>query len=526
MEQCIHIYMTSDIHGNVLPLTYGSNVEAELGLAKTAALLKEKMKDQHNCILIDNGDLIQGTPLTYHYVKFGGGSINPMVLLLNELQYDAAVIGNHEFNYGLPILQKAVKESEFPWLSANVVWEESGEPVFGMPYLIKTFTCGLRAAVLGLTTKYVPNWENPDYIKGVSFLDAVETAKKWVPFLKEKADIIIVSYHGGIERDLKTGDPTETLTEENQGYQLCMEVEGIDVLLTGHQHRHIEGVEVNGVTVIQSGTQGTRLGLVEIKVRSKSGIWTIVNKESKLLSIEGYEADQQVLDRIDPYEEETQKWLDQPIGQVQGDMEITDSMQTRLHDHPFIEFINKVQMDAAGVDISSTALFDNHSKGFSTEVTIRDIMSNYIYPNTLKVVEITGRDMREALERSASYFSLAEDGTPMVNPMFSIPKPQHYNYDMWEGIDYIIDLSKPAGDRITYLVYKGEPVRSKTLYHVVMNNYRAGGGGDYPMFKGKRVIKDIPIDVSELMANYILKRGTIQATCDNNWRVKVPLHKK
>lgn len=218
--------------------------------------------------------------------------------------------------------------------------------------------------------------------------------------------------------------------------------------------------------------------------------------------------------------------LDQPIGQVQGNMQIKDPMQTRLHDHPFIEFINKVQMDAAGADISSTALFDDRSKGFSSQVTMRDIVSNYIYPNTLKVIEITGKDMRQALERSASYFSVKKDGTPMVNPAFSVPKPQHYNYDMWEGIKYTIDLSKPFGSRITNLMYKGKPVQDDSNYQVVMNNYRAGGGGDYPMFKGKRVVRDIPIDVSELMANYILKRGTIQATCDQNWRVKVPTSTK
>ncbi|WP_137791196.1 bifunctional UDP-sugar hydrolase/5'-nucleotidase [Bacillus sp. E(2018)] len=520
MEQSIHIYVTSDIHGYVLPLTYANNEKTEIGLAKTAALIKENVYNHFNTFLIDNGDLIQGTPLTYYHAKIDSSTMNPMVHLLNELNYDAAIIGNHEFNYGLPYLYKTIEESRFPWLSANIVHQGTENLVFGQPYVIKTFECGIKVALLGLTTQYVPNWENPEHIKGLSFLDAVETAKKWVPYLRSKSDVIIVSYHGGFEREIGTGEPTETLTKENQAYQLCMEVEGIDVLLTGHQHRLLEG-EVNGVTIIQPGTQGTELGYVEVKVHGEGNSWKVKNKEAKLISASDYEPDQQVLNLIQPYESETQNWLDQALGQVDGDMTITDPMLTRLVDHPFIEFINKVQMEAAGVDISSTALFDDHSKGFSKHITMRDIVSNYVYPNTLKVIEITGRDIKDALERSASYFSVNEEGAPIINPAFSIPKPQHYNYDMWEGVDYTIDLSKPIGDRIVTLMYKEKQIENDSLYEVVMNNYRAGGGGDYPMFKGKRVVKDIPIDMSELMANYILIRGTIQATCNHNWRVKV-----
>ncbi|MBN3553749.1 bifunctional metallophosphatase/5'-nucleotidase [Fictibacillus nanhaiensis] len=520
MKQSIHIYVTSDIHGYVLPLTYANNENADIGLAKTAALIKENISNHLNTFLIDNGDLIQGTPLTYYHAKIDQSDVNPMVHVLNELNYDAAIIGNHEFNYGLPYLHKTIEESRFPWLSANIVHQGTEKPAFGKPFVIKTLECGIKVALLGLTTQYVPNWENPEHIKGLSFLDAVETAKKWVPYLQSKSDVIIVSYHGGFERDLKTGEPTETLTKENQAYQLCMEVEGIDVLLTGHQHRLLDG-EVNGVTIIQAGTQGTELGYVEVKLDGEGDSWKVKEKRAKLLSVSDYGPDQQVLGLIQPYESQTQKWLDQPIGQVDGDMKITDPMLTRLKDHPFIEFINKVQMDAAGVDISSTALFDDHSEGFSKHITMRDIVSNYVYPNTLKVIELTGQDMKDALERSASYFSVNEEGNPIINPAFSIPKPQHYNYDMWEGIDYTIDLSKPIGHRIVNLMYKGKPIEKDSLYEVVMNNYRAGGGGDYHMFKGKRVVKDISIDMSELMANYILKRGTIQATCDHNWRVKV-----
>lgn len=512
---------TSDIHGNVLPINYGTNSKAELGIAKVATLLKQERQKHEHTITIDNGDLIQGTPLTYHYAKFQRELPNPMITILNDLNFDASVIGNHEFNYGLELLNQAVKQSKHPWLSANIVNAETGEPYFGKPYLIKSYPNGPRVGILGLTTKYIPNWEKEEHIKGLSFEDVVETAKKWVKVLKEDemVDLVVVSYHGGFERDLETGEPTETLTGENQGYQLCMEVEGIDVLLTGHQHRQIAGNKINGVLVVQPGCNGLTLGKVTVTFQKEHSAYHVVEKESELLSVEGVEPDSQVVDTIQTYEEAVQEWLDQPIGHIKGDMTVTDPMAIRLGDNPLIEFINKVQMDAAGVDVSNTALFDNYSPGFPPNVTMRNVVANYIYPNTLIVLKVTGQIVKDALERSAGYFELRPDGSVDVSKDFTTPKPQHYNYDMWEGIEYELDIRKPVGERVTRLVYKGKKLMPDEELHVVMNNYRAGGGGDYLMYKGCPVVKDIPIDVSELIANYILEHKVIEATVNHNWKV-------
>lgn len=194
-------------------------------------------------------------------------------------------------------------------------------------------------------------------------------------------------------------------------------------------------------------------------------------------------------------------------------------MQTRLHDHPFIEFINKIQMDIANVSISCTSLFHNTSPGFPEHVTMRDIVSNYIYPNTLKVIRLTGADIKNALELSASYFTLKTDGSITVSPTYIEPKPQHYNYDMWEGISYVLNISKPIGERVESLQHNSAPLNMNEEYDVVMNNYRASGGGNFFMFQNKPVVKDIPTDMSELIANYILEHKTIEATVNNNWKV-------
>lgn len=517
----IIILETSDVHGNVYPISYGTNEYAHLGIGKIASLIKNEREKNPHTIVIDNGDLIQGTPLTYHYVRIKPDKPNPMTLLANEMAYDAAVFGNHEFNYGQDILNQAVSESNFPWLSANLLNKNTGEPYYGKPYIIKEFPENLRVGILGLTTSYIPNWEKPEHIADMQFADVIDTAKTWVSHLREQesADIVVVAYHGGFERDLDTGEPTETLTGENQGYQLCQEVEGIDALLTGHQHRQIAGKKINGVVVVQPGNNGLALGKVTLQLEKGPTGWQCVESASELLSSSKVQADESLIAHTASYEAATQDWLDKPIGKIEGDMIVHNPMDIRLQDNPLIEFINHVQMKTAGVGISNTALFDNQAKGFPEHVTMRDVVSNYIYPNTLKVIRISGQDMKEGLERSAAYFKQYDGEEIEINPAFTTPKPQHYNYDMWEGIDYTINISKPIGERVVKLAYQGKPVAPNAMYDVVMNNYRTGGGGEYFMYKDKPVIKDIPIDVSELIANYILEKKVVPATVNHNWKV-------
>lgn len=512
----ITILQTSDIHGSVYPLNYGNNEQADVGIGKLATKIKQERALDEQLILIDNGDLIQGTPLTYYYVQFLKDKSNPMISLLNDLSYDAAVIGNHEFNYGMDVLNHAVHESKFPWLSANIVAVNNGNPYFGKPYIIKMIN-SVKIAILGVTTHYIPNWENEQNIAGLDFRDCLQETKKWVAHLKEteRPDVVIVSYHGGFERDLGTGEPSENQTGENQGYAICHEVEGIDVLLTGHQHRSLTG-NINGVEIIQPSNKGQMLGKIVLTLNDQN---EIINKTSELISVVNVEVDEDILTMASTYEIETQKWLDQSIGKIEGDMLITDAHLVRTCDHPLIEFINKVQMEIAGVEISSTSLFSDSSPGFGANVTMRDIISNYVYPNTLKVVRLSGQDIKDALEQSAQYFMLNEFGTLEVTPGFMHPKPQHYNYDMWEGIEYVLDIRHPIGKRVTTLNYKGAPIQLDGEYDVVMNNYRAGGGGNYSMLKDKPVVKDIPMDMTEILTNYILERQTVKAKVNHNWKV-------
>ncbi|PAV30691.1 bifunctional metallophosphatase/5'-nucleotidase [Virgibacillus profundi] len=517
----IKLLYTSDVHGNAMPILYGSNETADIGLTKYATIVKQIRKENEHVIVLDNGDLIQGTPLMTHYVKEHTEKENPMIGIMNRIGIDAGVIGNHEFNFGAEILSDAINQSNFPWLSANILNENTGKPKFGPPYIIKTLDNGIKVAIVGITTHYIPNWESTDHIKGIQFADAFSTIQKWVKHIRdaESPDVVIASYHGGFEKDIETGEPTEALTGENQGYDICEQIDGIDVLLTGHQHRKLIGT-INDVLVIQPGNNGSNYGEIDIELHSDENDWEIYEKHAFIHTLDNVESDPEIMSYMEELEAFTQKWLDQPIGYIEGDMSISNPLQARISKHPFIEFIQKVQMDVSGVDISVSSLLNNSSEGFGSVVTMRDVVSNYMYPNTLVVLELSGKDIKDALEKSAEYFVLGKDGEIEVNPAYVAPKPQHYNYDMWEGINYSINLANPFGARVENITYHGKALKENEFYHVVLNNYRASGGGNYEMFKGKTVVKEIQKDAVELIRSYFEKHATVPATAVNNFVIK------
>ncbi|WP_029192497.1 bifunctional metallophosphatase/5'-nucleotidase [Paenibacillus harenae] len=517
------ILLTSDLHGAIRPVHYPTNAYSHTGLALLGALIRRMRERAPELLLVDNGDLLQGEPLAaYAAASQDNDKTHPFIEVLNELGYDAAVIGNHEFNYGPDMLTRAVQASNFPWLSANIVDAQSGEPAFGPPYIMKQTACGVKVALLGATTHYIPNWEKPQHIKGLRFLDALETIRTWVQHIrdKEQPDVVIVSYHGGFENDLATEQPAEPLTGENQAYAICREVAGIDVLLTGHQHRSL-AEELHGVTIVQTGCNGSSAAHVAVQLEQQpDGQWQITSKQAELLYPEASDLpDTAVMVLTEELERHTQAWLDQPIGEIIGDLSIQSAAGLRLAAHPFMAFVHQVQMEATGAQLSNAALLSKESRGFGNKVTTRDVLANFIYPNTLTVLELSGQDIRDALEQTACYFSLDDQGEIRVNPSYMEPKAQHYNYDMWAGIDYELDISRPEGSRVVKLIREGEPLRMDSLYSVVMNSYRAAGGGNYSMFAGKPVLYTGDTDMALLAENYIRTHQPLDVPHTDNWKV-------
>lgn len=510
------ILATSDMHGYVLPTNFSEKqMDLPFGTAKVATVLKEvKAKADGPIIQIENGDFIQGSPFSYYVRKQEGMGVEALTTVPNHLGYDAGVLGNHEFNYGREYLKEAITSYNYPILAANIV-DDEGNHVFGQPYTILEKE-GVKIAILGVVTQYIPNWEQPATIQGLHFISLVETAKKYVPILREKADVVIVSYHGGFERDLTTGEPTELLTGENEGYELLQTVPGIDAFVTGHQHREL-ATKVNGVPIIQPGYRGAFVGEITLELAATATGFEVIASDAAILPTEKAKADDEIVSLVQAVSVDVEEWLDQTLGTVDGDMTIVDPNRVRLIEHPYIEFINRVQMEASGASISATALFNNEGRGFNTTITMRDVITNYIYPNTLAVLKLTGRELRAALEKTAEFFVL-QNGKIVFNPAYIEPKPQYYNYDMYEGIDYTIDFSKPIGQRIIALTYQGVPVTDEQEVELVTNQYRAVGGGNYEMFGPEKIVREIQIDMTELIAEYLRKHPVIHATTNQNFK--------
>lgn len=512
------ILATSDIHGYLFPTTYRNPDFSQLGLAKLSSIIQQK-RTAKPVLLIDNGDFIQGSPLTFFHHKFASDQPNPMIVAANHLQYDVAVFGNHEFNYGLPTLETVMAQSKFPWLAANI-YNKSGEH-FGKPYIIKELN-GVKVAILGVTTHFVTLWEEPLNIKGLQFKDAYESAKHWVKIIRNTEDIhlLVLCYHGGFERSLENGELTETETGENQGYKMSL-IEGVDIMITGHQHRQIAS-KLNGITIVQPGSKGTCVAEIQVKCELDADhkLKSLLHEPSLLHVDVTTDTDKSLCAHAASIQSSLEDWLDQAIGNVEGNMLIEDPFQARLKDNPYVELINKVQLDISGAQISSTALFHNEKGGLGNAVTMRDIMNNYIFPNTLKVLLLSGNDIRLALEQCATYFEIV-DGELAVNPAFLNPKPQHYNYDMWEGIDYEFTISNPIGQRVTKLHWNNEPISMTDQFKVVMNSYRATGAGNFTMFQDKPILKEIQTDMIELLAQYFLDHKEVEATCNQNWKVLI-----
>jgi len=512
----LRILQTSDVHGYVYPRSYSTNKAADIGLAQISTLIKRYRNK--NTILIDTGDTIQGSPLTYHHAKEKEGLQNPLSKVYNYLNYDFVTIGNHEFNYGIAYLNNYLNYLDAKIINCNILKTVSNAPLYGEKYQIVDFENGPKIAIIGATTHYIPNWEQPKNIEGITFDDAFIAIKDTVAFVKnnEKPDFIIVSYHGGFERDLETGELAMNDTGENQGYKILKEIPDIDLLLTGHQHRTLTGKLFN-TYYTQPALNGTALGLVDINFSYDNQSWSYQVSTIDILMTKNVSADEELLKVIASDEAETQLFLDTPIGKTKNDLLITDQLDARLNKHPLVSFINQVQLEYSHADISSCSL-GNDVSGFRKDITIRDVIGTYVFPNSLVIKAVPGKILLKALEKTAEFFEV-ENNKVIFSPKFNVPKLQLYAYDMYDNINYTIDLREPHSKRIKNVTFKGEPLIDDKIYKVVMNNYRAAGGGDYLFFRECETLKDIQIDVIELLINYIYEKKEIIVNTTNNIKI-------
>ena len=505
MPHRIRILSYTDLHGAIFPHDYADNSPEEKGLAKLKTLI-DFLRDDHT-IVIDNGDSLEGTPLMTHHFKKHPRSICPMSSAIRETFVDFVNVGNHDFNYGKSALFAHISACGAKCITKNIL--HKGKPVAD-PYVLR-FLGGKRVAFFGVTTQHIPHWEAPDHIRDIVFPDAFETVRDTVAALRsmspaERPDYIVCAYHGGFERDPETGEPQETDTGENEGYRMLTEIEGLDILIAGHQHRLCKGKQ-NGTVYTQSGAGGAYLSVIDID--------TLTGKITPRLIPVTEEPDERVLRLVQKEEDACQKWLDEEIGKTALDLTVRDEGEARLHKAQIITYINRAQMRMSGADLAASALYTG-ARGFRTTVTMRDVVSTYPFPNTLVVKRITGKILRAYLEHAANYWTIGEDGTISVSEEYLLPVPTHFNYDMVDGVDYTIKVSNPGGSRIIRLQRNGEAVRDDDMFLMALSSYRASGGGGYDMIVDAPTVSEPGLDVAGLITEDILAHPYIAFEPCNN----------
>lgn len=500
----IKLLFTTDLHGYIFPTDYISKEEKNIGLSKLSTIIDEE-KDE-NTILIDLGDYIQGSVLAeYVYESYNASYF---ASILNDIGYDIGVLGNHGFNYGKEYVKDFMKECRFPYLSANI--KENGKN-FAKEYEIIEKK-GVKVGIIGLTTPYIKNWELEENIKDLSFYSAFDTAKSLVKKLRDEVDILVIAYHGGFEKDLETGEITDYNFGENEGYKILKEIPGIDVILTGHQHRNLAQI-LDGVAIAQAGYRGEFLGKVEISLDNDKNI---IDKKASLRDTRFVDENKSLKEKFSFMEDKMADWLNEKLG-YGDDLKIFDTDYARFHGHPYLNLVNKVQMENSNADISATSIFMMDSKGLPKEITRKDVLNNYPYNNTLAVIEITGSELKEALKLNSMYFVI-KNGNIEVNESYLKPKVKCYNYDFYYGIDYVYDLNKPLNERLVSLKYKGEDVKDDDKFKLVTNQYRALGGGDFWMFKDKEIIYSVDKPINRMIIDFIKREDYIKLDRKTNFK--------
>ncbi|USD60741.1 2',3'-cyclic-nucleotide 2'-phosphodiesterase [Vibrio sp. SCSIO 43140] len=570
----LRIIETTDIHTNVMDYDYYKDKPSQkIGLTRAATLVKEARGEVINSVLVDNGDLIQGSPMGDYMASKGikPGEIHPVYKAMNQLDYDVGNIGNHEFNYGLEFLNTTIEGANFPYISANVFDKKTGEHYF-KPYLIKTHTFkdtdgnmhDVKVGYIGFVPPQIMVWDKKNLEGKVFAEDIKETAEKLVPQMKkEGADIIVAIPHSGVSSDpYKAG-------AENSTYYLS-EVEGIDAIAFGHSHAvfpgkgfdNIQGVDnekgtINGVAAVMPGRWGSHVGVMDLVLEQDGDSWKVADAQTEARPIFDAvnkkslaEADKGIVDAVKGDHSATRDFVNQPIGKAN---DVMYSFLALVQDDPTVQIVNLAQKDYVETMIqgdpdldglpvlSAAAPFKaggrkndpaNFTEVESGQLTFRNAADLYLYPNTLVALKVTGKEVKEWLECSAGQFKQVDANSDKPQALIDWDGFRTYNFDVMDGVEYQIDVTQPArydgdckllnenSERIVGLTYQGKPIDMKQTFIIATNNYRAysnkfpGTGNDFIAF-------DSPDENRSIVANYISKvskeKGEVTPSADNNW---------
>ncbi|CAM5362087.1 5'-nucleotidase C-terminal domain-containing protein [Streptomyces narbonensis] len=530
---------TTDLHGNVFNWDYFTDKEFDdkahndIGLAKISTLVDQvrAAKGRRNTLLIDAGDTIQGTQLSYYYAKVdpitkAGGPVHPMAQAMNAIGYDAAALGNHEFNYGIPVLRKFEEQCDFPLLGANALDAKTLRPAFP-PYSMHRMCTphgkDVKVAILGLTNPGIAIWDKANVSGKMVFPGLEEQAAKWVPKLRSMgADVVVVSAHSGSSGTSSYGDQLPHI--ENAAGLVAEQVPGIDAILVGHAHTEIAEYRVKNketgkdVVLSEPLKWGQRLTTFDFDLVWEKGRWVVEKVAAQVLNSNAVAEDPEITGLLADEHRKVVDYVNQVIGTSTAVMTTADAP---WKDEPIIDLINVVQAEtvraalaggahAALPVLSQASCFSRTARIPVGAISIKDAAGLYPFENTLEARLMTGAQLKEYLEYSAKYYVRTAAGAPVdTAKLTNADGTPDYNYDAVSGLTYEIDIAQPAGQRIVGLSFEGRPLDPAAQFVLAVNNYRASGGGAFPHVANAQQLWANSDEIRNTIIQWVKAKGTV-----------------